>query len=82
MSKNRIAVIITASALVFGVAAAPTAMAADSTDSTAHMTEPHTDMMKGDAMKGHAMKGDAMKGDAMKDDAMKSDAMKNDPPSQ
>jgi pentapeptide MXKDX repeat protein len=79
MSKNRIALIITASALVFGVAAAPMAMAADSTE---HMMKPHTDMMKGDAMKGHAMKGDAMKGDAMKGDAMKGDAMKSEPPAQ
>ena len=78
MSNNRIALIITASALVFGVAAAPMAMAADSTDSTEHMMEPHTGMMKGDAMKGHAMKGDAMKGDAMKGHAMKGDAMKGD----
>ena len=72
MSKNRIALIITASALVFGVAAAPMAIAAESTDSTDHMMKPHTGMMKGDAMKGHAMKGHAMKGDAMKGDAMKS----------
>jgi pentapeptide MXKDX repeat protein len=78
MSKNRIALIITASALVFGVAAAPMAMAAESTDSTEHMTKPHTDAMKGDAMKGDAMKGDAMKGHAMKGDAMKGDAMKGD----
>jgi pentapeptide MXKDX repeat protein len=78
MSKNRIALIITASALVFGVAAAPMAIAAESTDSTDHMMKPHTGMMKGDAMKGHAMKGDAMKGDAMKGHAMKGDAMKGD----
>ena len=67
-SKNRIALIITASALVFGVAAAPIAMAADSTDST----KPHTD----------AMKGDAMKADATKGDAMKADATKSEPPAQ
>ena len=78
MSTNCIALIITASALVFGVAAAPMAMAAESTDSTEHMTKPHTDAMKGDAMKGDAMKGDAMKGDAMKGDAMKGHAMKGD----
>jgi pentapeptide MXKDX repeat protein len=77
MSKNRIALVIAASALVFGVAAAPMAMAAESTDSTDHM-KPHTDAMKGDAMKGDAMKGDAMKGDAMKGHAMKGDAMKGD----
>ena len=97
MSKNRIALIIAASALVFGVAAAPMAMAAESTDSTDHMTKPHTDAMKGDAMKGdamkahamkgdamkaHAMKGDAMKGHAMKGDAMKGDATKSEPPAQ
>ena len=82
MSNNRIALIITASALVFGVAAAPMAMAADSTDSTEHMMKPHTGMMKGDAMKGHAMKGDAMKGHAMKGDAMKGDATKSQPPAQ
>ena len=87
MSKNCIALIIAASALVFGVAAAPMAMAAESTDSTEHMTKPHTDAMKGDAMKGdamkaHAMKGDAMKGHAMKGDAMKGDATKSEPPAQ
>ena len=82
MSKNRIALIITASALVFGVAAAPMAMAAESTDSTEHMMKPHTGMMKGDAMKGHAMKGHAMKGDAMKGDAMKADSTKSEPPAQ
>ena len=82
MSKNRIALIITASALVFGVAAAPMAMAAESTDSTEHMTKPHTDAMKGDAMKGDAMKGHAMKGDAMKGDAMKADSTKSEPPAQ
>jgi pentapeptide MXKDX repeat protein len=77
MSKNHIALIITASALVFGVAATPMAMAAESTDSTEHMTKPHTDAMKGDAMKGHPMKGDAMKGDAMK-----ADSTKSEPPAQ
>ena len=75
-SKNRIALIVTASALVFGVAAAPMAMAAESTDSTDHM-KPHTDAMKGDAMKGDAMKGHAMKGDAAK-----ADATKSEPPAQ
>ena len=87
MSKNRIALIIAASALVFGVAAAPMAMAAESTDSTEHMTKPHTDAMKGDAMKGdamkaHAMKGDAMKAHAMKGEATKGDATKSEPPAQ
>ena len=80
-SKNRIALIVTASALVFGVAAAPMAMAAESTDSTDHM-KPHTDAMKGDAMKGHAMKDHAMKDHAMKGDAMKGDATKSEPPAQ
>ena len=69
MYKNRIALIVTASALVFGVAGAPIAMASDSmsTDSTGHMMKPlwHDE---GDAMKGHAMKADAMKGDALKGD--------------
>ena len=42
MYKNRIALIVTASALVFGVAGAPIAMASDSmsTDSTGHMMKP------------------------------------------
>jgi pentapeptide MXKDX repeat protein len=74
--KNRITLIVTASVLVLGVAAAPIAMAAEATDSADHMMKTHTGMMKGDAMKGHAMKGDAMKGHAMKADAMKGDEMK------
>jgi pentapeptide MXKDX repeat protein len=65
MYKNRIALIVTASALVFGVAGAPIAVASDSmsTDSTGHMMKPHIGMMKGHAMKADAMKGDALKGD-------------------
>jgi pentapeptide MXKDX repeat protein len=65
MYKNRIALIVTASALVFGAAGAPIAMASDSmsTDSTGHMMKPHIGMMKGHAMKADAMKGDALKGD-------------------
>lgn len=56
--QDRIALIVTASALVFGVAGAPIAMASDSmsTDSTGHMMKPHIGMMKGHAMKGGAMK--------------------------
>ena len=65
MYKNRISLIVTASALVFGVAGAPIAVASDSmsTDSTGHMMKPHIGMMKGHAMKADAMKGDALKGD-------------------
>jgi pentapeptide MXKDX repeat protein len=75
MYKNRIALIVTASTLVFGVAGAPIAVASDSmsTDSTGHMMKPHIGMMKGHAMKGGAMKGHAMKADAMKGDALKGD---------
>ena len=56
--KHRIALVVTASALTFGVAAVPAAQAADSmSKDSMHMhKKKHKGMMKGDAMKGDAMK--------------------------
>src|SRR5277367_3851279 len=75
MYKNRIALIVTASTLVFGVAGAPIATASDSmsTDSTGHMMKPHIGIMKSHAIKGGAMKGHDKKADAMKGEAVKGD---------
>lgn len=62
---HRIAIALSASALIVGLGFAPAAVAMESM-SKGSMHKPmkkHKSSMKGDAMKGGAMKGDAMKGD-------------------